>query len=91
MAKPKFQFFNELPKKRIGTDDKDLRFFLSTKYDYDNKAWKSGIFKIDENLWDNSENQGLQFPIEGLGYIQLKHYKWYNLYHISYTCSFQNV
>ena len=73
MAKPKFPFFNELPKRRIGKDDKDLRFFLSTKYDYDNKAWKSGIFKIDENLWDNSGNQGLQFPIEGLGYIQLTH------------------
>ena len=69
LAKTKFPFFNELPKRRIGTDDKDLRFFLSTKYDYVKNIWKSGFFKIDENLWDNSGYEGLQFPIEGYGYI----------------------
>ena len=51
-------------RRRIGTDDLNLRFFISTKYDYKNKRWNSGVFNIDETYWDNSKNDGLTFSIE---------------------------
>ena len=70
MAKTKFPILSERPKRRLGRDDKDLRFFLSTKYDYVNQIWKSGVFKLDEKLWDKQESDGmlqaLHFPIEGI-------------------------
>ena len=33
-----------------------------------NEIWKSGFFKIDDNLWDNYGNDDLfdEYPIEGI-------------------------
>ena len=68
MAKHKFPIFTDHPKRRVGTDDKNFRYFLSTTFDYVNEIWKSGFFKIDENLWDNYGNDDLfdEYPIEGI-------------------------
>ena len=68
LAKHKFPIFTDHPKRRVGTDDKNFRYFLSTTFDYVNEIWKSGFFKIDNNLWDNYGNDDLfdEYPIEGI-------------------------
>ena len=66
LARKQFSIFND--KRRIGLNDKDLRFFISTRYDYSKNIWKSGFFKIAKNDWDTSKKTGYRFPIEGGGF-----------------------
>ena len=66
LAKHEFPIF--IDKRRIASDDRNLRFFISTSYDYSQQIWKSGFFKINKNDWDASYDFDYQFPIEGDGF-----------------------
>ena len=70
LARNQFSIFND--KRRIGEDDKNLGFFISTSYDYSNKIWKSGFFKIGEDHWDASKESDYSFPIEGDGFEYMR-------------------
>ena len=66
LARHKFPIF--IDKRRIASDDRNLRFFISTSYDYSQQIWKSGFFEINKNDWDASNESDYQFPIEGDGF-----------------------
>lgn len=52
-------------------DEREMRFFISSKYDYLNKIWYSGYFKILDNQWTKSELGEDSFPIEGNGQFDM--------------------
>ena len=70
LARNNFTIFDQ--KRRVGSDDKGLRFFISANFDYTKQIWKSGLFEIKENQWDTSEVPEYKFPIEGNGSDYMK-------------------
>jgi len=71
LAREKFSIFSD--KRRVASNDKNLRFFISTNYDFPKQIWKSGFSKIDRNDWVGSNKSDHQFPIEGDGFGCNKH------------------
>ena len=66
LARKNFTIFDH--KRRVGSDDKGLRFFVSANFDFTKHIWKSGYFEIKGNQWDTSEGPENKFPIEENGY-----------------------
>ena len=60
-------------------DDRSMRFFLSTEYDFKTKKWTSGGKIIPTHAWAKSNQHELPFPVleDQIMFLHNKYY-WHN-------------
>ena len=52
-----------LPKDSLEESFRKFSFFISTKYDFHKRTWKSGGFEIKENYWAERNVDEQMYPI----------------------------
>ena len=65
----KFPKFHE--GRRVKKNERDISFFLNANYDFKNRIWKSGFFKIQDEDWESLgiiDGAGYKYPILGDGF-----------------------
>ena len=63
-----FPIFQTLRRQNNPDNHREITFFLNSHFNFENKIWKSGLFKIHDEDWKISETNEHKFPI--LGWFQ---------------------
>ena len=50
-------------RRRIAKIDRELTFFISSKYDFQKKSWSSGNFEITDAKWAETNDSEEKYPI----------------------------
>ena len=74
-----FPILNDLLCPTGSGDDKNLKFYISAQYSFENKNWKSWYFKIHNSQWHDTNTTEYRFPILGTGSFQGWHRCWWRM------------
>ena len=64
----RFPIFEELQRRRVVQNDRDITFHFNTYFDFDKEIWMSGFFKIQDTDWaitDDESGGDYKFPVLG--------------------------